>query len=116
MPPLSSMANSRSIMRCLSTVSSSPFVSVISRLPSDKRWMPGKGSVIQNARLGCASFLRKGQIIFVQLPVEATSLLTPLQLNLIVVKPAAGFAAEPAGGNVFLQKRAGAVFGIAEAF
>ena len=34
----------------------------------------------------------------------------------IFVEPPAGLAAEPAGGNVFPQQRAGAILGIAEAF
>src|SRR5579875_3124149 len=33
----------------------------------------------------------------------------------VLVEAAAGFAAEPAGGDVFFEQRAGAVFGIAEA-
>src|SRR5258708_33529397 len=39
----------------------------------------------------------------------------PTLLSIIGIKPAARFAAEPAGGDVFLEQRAGAIFGVAEA-
>ena len=42
--------------------------------------------------------------------------MTRFDLFLVAVKPAAGFAAKPAGGDVLFEEWAGAVFRIAEAF
>src|SRR5207244_1490244 len=49
-------------------------------------------------------------------PVSLFAYVTVPLSRRIAIKAAAGFAAQPAGGDVFLEEWAGAIFGIAEAF